>query len=145
MACIVKSYDKKTGTTYIYRSESFWDAEKKRPSSHRKCIGKLDPATGKVVPTGKRGRPKKANSTANALPSNDMNVLSEDSAELQDRLLSALARIENCETQNKKLEARCNALEAENKLLKRKLGSLSAAFTPLSEAFTSFRTMLEKL
>ena len=145
MACIVKSYDKKTGTTYIYRSESFWDTEKKRPSSRRKCIGKLDPITGQVVPTGKRGRPRKVNTTANAPPINNVNVPSEDSAKLQDRLLGALARIENYETQNKKLEAKCNALEAENKLLKQKLNSISAAFYPMSEAFTSFRTMLEKL
>ena len=59
MSCIVKSHDKKSGITYVYRSESFWDPIKKRPSPRRTCIGHLDPDTGEIVPNGKRGRPKK--------------------------------------------------------------------------------------
>jgi len=32
---------KPNGTTYVYRQESYWDKEKKRPSSRQVCIGKL--------------------------------------------------------------------------------------------------------
>lgn len=49
---LVKLKDKRTGTTYIYESESYWDKEKKQPRSHRKLIGKLDEETGEIIPTG---------------------------------------------------------------------------------------------
>ncbi|MBS0627372.1 MAG: transposase, partial [Verrucomicrobia bacterium] len=43
--------NKNTGTTYVYECTSFWDKEKKKPSSTRTCIGKLDPVTGELVPS----------------------------------------------------------------------------------------------
>lgn len=56
---IVKHTDKRTGVTYVYESESYWDKEKQQPRSHRKMIGKIDPETGEIVPTQGRGRKKK--------------------------------------------------------------------------------------
>lgn len=56
MASIVKMHNKKSGVTYVYESESYWDKEKQQPRNRRKLIGKLDPETGKVVPTEKKGR-----------------------------------------------------------------------------------------
>ena len=53
---LVKLKDKRTGVTYVYESESYWDKEKKQPRSHRKLIGKVDDATGEIIPTGKSGR-----------------------------------------------------------------------------------------
>lgn len=53
---ITKSRDKRTGITYVYSSESYWDKEKKAPRNRKKLIGKIDEATGEIVPTGKRGR-----------------------------------------------------------------------------------------
>lgn len=58
MSSIVKHTNKKTGITYVYESESYWDKEKQQPRNKRKLIGKLDD-NGQVVPTGKRGRRKK--------------------------------------------------------------------------------------
>jgi len=55
---IVHHKDKRTGVTYVYESESYWDKEKKQPRSKRTLIGKLDEATGEIVPTGKSGRRK---------------------------------------------------------------------------------------
>ncbi|MHB9057107.1 MAG: hypothetical protein ACYC2P_13335 [Paludibacteraceae bacterium] len=55
---IVNHKNKRTGVTYIYESESYWDKEKKQPRSKRTLIGKLDEATGEVIPTGKSGRKK---------------------------------------------------------------------------------------
>ena len=57
---LVKLKDRRTGTTYVYESESYWDKEKKQPRSHRKLIGKLDDETGEIIPTGKSGRKKSA-------------------------------------------------------------------------------------
>ena len=51
MSAIIKVHDKRSGNTYFYESESYWDKEKQQPRSHRKLIGKLDPETGKMVPT----------------------------------------------------------------------------------------------
>ena len=56
---IITQYHKDTDTTYVYESTSYWDAEKGQSRSKRKVIGKIDPATGEIVPTGKRGRKKK--------------------------------------------------------------------------------------
>ena len=57
---IVKQYHKDTNTTYVYESESYWDAEKGQSRSRRRVIGKLDPETGEIIPTGswilKQGR-----------------------------------------------------------------------------------------
>lgn len=59
MASIIKQLNKKTGVTYVYESESYWDKEKKQPRSRRKLIGRIDEETGEIVPTGGKGRSKK--------------------------------------------------------------------------------------
>ncbi len=103
--CIVRSYDKKTGVTYVYKSESSWDPVTKMPRPKRTCIGKIDPVTGEIVPTGKRGRPKKENSQ----PEND------DS--------SAASRIENLENQVQELTKLVEQQQAEHTLLTARLES----------------------
>lgn len=55
---LVKYKNKKTGTVYVYESESYWDKDKKQPRNRRKLIGRLD-ENGNIVPTGSRGRPRK--------------------------------------------------------------------------------------
>ncbi|MCD8075237.1 MAG: hypothetical protein LUF27_09430 [Lachnospiraceae bacterium] len=53
---MVKAYKKaKNGTAYVYDSVSYWDKDLKQPRSKRKLIGKLDPDTGEIIPTGKKG------------------------------------------------------------------------------------------
>lgn len=47
-----------THITYVYESTSYWDKSIKKPRNHRKLIGKLN-EKGELVPTGKRGRPRK--------------------------------------------------------------------------------------
>jgi len=54
MAAIVYQTNKKTGVTYAYESVSYWDKEKKQSRAKRKCIGKVNPGTKKIVPTHKR-------------------------------------------------------------------------------------------
>ena len=56
---IIKQYHKDTNTTYVYESASYWDADKRQSRSKRKLLGKLDPQTGEVIPTGSRGRKRK--------------------------------------------------------------------------------------
>ena len=59
---IVTQTDRRSGITYAYEAQYYWDKEKKQSRSKRECIGKVDPATGKIVPT--RGRAKKGESKA---------------------------------------------------------------------------------
>lgn len=49
MGSIVYYKNKKNGITYAYESTPYWDKEKKQGRSKRKCIGHLDPVTGKIV------------------------------------------------------------------------------------------------
>ena len=55
---IIKGFNKARNTTYVYESESHWDKVKQQSRSKRKIIGKIDPETGNIVPTGSRGRKK---------------------------------------------------------------------------------------
>ncbi len=48
---IVYQKNKKTGITYAYKNEAYWDKEKKQSRAKRTLIGKLDPDTGEIVPT----------------------------------------------------------------------------------------------
>lgn len=84
----IQHYDKRVGITYVYESESYYDSEKKQSRSKRKLIGKIDPETGKIVPTGKRGRPSKH--TTSEADETDCRKLYSD---IQNELAKAEARI----------------------------------------------------
>jgi hypothetical protein len=45
--------NKRNGVTYVYESVGYWDKEKKQARNRRKCIGKLDPLTGEIIPSHK--------------------------------------------------------------------------------------------
>lgn len=72
---IVKVYNKARDITYVYESESYWDKDLKQPRSHRRLIGRIDPDTGNVVPTGRK--PKKQDSQIVASDTVDYKVLYE--------------------------------------------------------------------
>lgn len=54
MAAIVHQFDKRSGITYAYESVSYWDKEKKQSRCKRTLIGRVDIATGKIIPTRKK-------------------------------------------------------------------------------------------
>ena len=64
----ILKYANQSGVVYAYESISEWDPEKKQSRSKRKCLGRVDPDTGEIIPTsGKKGRPsKKAEGAASA-------------------------------------------------------------------------------
>ncbi|MBO7711338.1 MAG: hypothetical protein J6S83_12780 [Lachnospiraceae bacterium] len=76
---IIKQYHKDTDTTYVYESISYWDEEKKQSRSKRRVIGKLDPETGEIVPTGKRGRKPRDAAAAPAGENPELTRLYEES------------------------------------------------------------------
>ena len=73
MSSLLYVKNPKSGTTYVYDNYSYWDKELKQGRSHRKLIGELDPDTGELVPTGKRGPhgPRKATAQKTDLPPTD--------------------------------------------------------------------------
>ncbi|MBT3291319.1 MAG: transposase, partial [Victivallales bacterium] len=56
MASITHHRDKKTGAIYVYSVESYWDKEKKAPRNRQTYLGRLDPETGEVIPSKKKGK-----------------------------------------------------------------------------------------
>jgi len=53
---IVYQHDKRSGITYAYDSHAWWDKEKQMSRATRRLIGRVDPATGQIVPTNGRNR-----------------------------------------------------------------------------------------
>ena len=104
---IVKQYRKDTDTTYVYESTSYWDPEKKQSRAKRHLIGKLDPVTGEIVPTGKKGRPPKDD--GGSAPASEKVSAADADLIYQKRVeISAL-------------KSKVEALEAENRRLNRQL------------------------
>ena len=54
MASRTYHHNKKTGATYVYSVQSYWDKEKKAPRNRQVCLGKLDKATGEVIPSRRK-------------------------------------------------------------------------------------------
>lgn len=86
---IIKQYHKDTDTTYVYESISYWDEEKKQSRSKRRVIGKIDPETGEIVPTGKRGRrPKEASAIPATVPAELPKLYEESQSRIKELTLT---------------------------------------------------------
>jgi len=104
---IVKVHNKARNITYVYESVSYWDKELKQPRSHRKLIGRIDPVTGDIVPTGKR---TKADTVVAPSHSNtDYRALYEQ----------ALATIAQKDALISELRSQLNASESDNRSCRR--------------------------
>lgn len=121
---IAKSYNKKTGVTYVYEVlETKWNPEKKRGEPVRRLIGKLDPVTGEIIPTGKRGRPPKTdNSTPSASTRN-----SDDTRDYQSLYTSALDQLHQKDLQIQQLEHQLQVSERKRTALIHSLSNLLAS------------------
>ena len=64
---LVYAKNKRNGVTYVYEAEGRWDSEKRQSRGERKCIGKLDPATGELV-LSKRSKAETASRPAQTGP-----------------------------------------------------------------------------
>lgn len=51
---VIYQTDKRSGITYAYEAEYFWDKEKKQSRSKRRLIGRVDQETGEIMPTDGR-------------------------------------------------------------------------------------------
>ena len=129
----IKQYHKDTDTTYVYESESYWDPEKKQARSRRKVIGKLDPVTGEIIPTGKRGRKKKeatvTEKTDGIAEDLQLSLLYEDAKRTLDRqdqvILSQKEEIRDLKEKLAKAESRNRSLQQALKKIHSVMDSLS--------------------
>ena len=119
---IYRSTNKKTGITYVIESHSYWDKELKAPRNTKKIIGKIDPISGEVIETRKRGS-KKVSST------------SDDSADYKTLYENALKEIEkkDNEIQNLKEEV-SSLLSSDEQILKDAINSLKTHSARISTA-----------
>jgi len=70
--------NKKSGVVYVYEDSPYWVSRVKQSRSKRRCIGKIDPLTGNIVPT--RGRRK------------SKPQVSEEEAPVENSMLSVVSR-----------------------------------------------------
>ena len=106
---IIRQYHKDTDTTYVYESESYWDEEKKQSRSKRRLIGKVDPVTGEIIPTGKRGR--KGKEKAKTTSSADLAAAEKKIGELSLELNSCKARVTDLSAENQRLRELISQME----------------------------------
>lgn len=67
---IIYAYDKRVDITYAYDSQSYYDPVKKQSRSKRHLVGRVDPNTGEIVPTGKKGQKPRVLDTTEYTPEN---------------------------------------------------------------------------
>ena len=129
---IIKQYHRDTDTTYVYESTSYWDAEKGQSRSKRRVIGKIDPGTGEIVPTGKRGRSKKTQPDQMKEA-----VLSgfESPADEADR-----GQILQLELSVSSLKARISELEEENRKYRQALEKAASLASQINAACQPFQS-----
>lgn len=115
---IIDVYNKQRNVTYVYDSESYWDKDLKQPRSHRKLIGKRDPVTNEIIPTGRRGRKKSA--------STDEKPAAPSDTESREQLEDALRLIQEKDAQILNLRQELSAVEKENRIYRSTLQQASA-------------------
>lgn len=115
---IIKQYHKDTDTTYVYESTSYWDPVKKQSRSKRRVIGKVDPVTGDIVPTGKRGGSRRSKSVDGKKSAAADNVNDDQTAALKKRLAE-------CSRENEQMKKELRELRAQNRLMADRLKKIN--------------------
>ena len=106
---IIKQYHKDTDTTYVYESKSFWDPEKKQSRSKRTVIGKIDPETGEIIPTRKKGRAKSTESIDTQ--SDEVKRITELYESAKNEIISLKSELRDTKTRLVEIERRNRKLE----------------------------------
>ena len=140
MSCIVKSYNKRNNTYYVYESTSYWDASTKTPRNHRRLIGKIDPISGEVVPTGKRGRPRK---NAGAEPVSPPPITESQSDNVSCDIARLNAALEISEKRNASQEAQIKSLDGEVRRLSYQLKTLAPYLDSIEKSLANVREIIK--
>ena len=119
---VYRSTNKKTGITYVIESHSYWDKELKAPRNTKKVIGKIDPVTGEMVETRKRG--SKSNESAE-----------DNSVDYKTLYENALKDLEKKEKEIQTLKEEISSLlSSDEELLKEAINSLKTHSVRISTA-----------
>ena len=115
---IIHVHNKATNTTYVYESVSYWVPELGQARSKRKCIGKLDPKTGNIIPCGERGRKKQKKDQINADDYEKLKKKYEQSADEVAQLRMTVSEL------GKKLSDATKNLSAAEKQIQKLVGAI---------------------
>jgi hypothetical protein len=110
---IVKQTNKKTGITYVYESHSYRDKETKQPRSKRKLIGRIDEATGTIVPTRQKSEvvtTGKSVGTNNSKETSAYSSLLESLKEKEETIKSQRAEIDKLRRERQRLSGELEAI-----------------------------------
>ena len=99
---IIYQTDKRSGITYAYENQSFWDPDLKRSKSKRKLIGRVDPKTKEILPTDGRCRKR----SPSYIPNPDEYIMPKTIKELKSEVLRLL-------TENKQLRSQIEDLKSQ--------------------------------
>lgn len=99
---IIYQTDKRSGITYAYENQSFWDPVLKRSKSKRKLIGRVDPKTNEIIPTD--GRCKKLSPTY--IPEEDDYEMPKTTKELKEEIRRLLKENKDLKDQVKRLSSK---------------------------------------
>lgn len=119
---ILYQYNKKTGVTYVFEAQSYYVPDLHQSRKKKRLIGKLDPISGEVIPTGPRGRPRKkplAPAEAQEAPE------AQGEPELSE-LEAAKLRLAECAQTIDQLSKAVSDLKAENAEQKRTISDLTS-------------------
>ena len=115
---IVHQYNKANDTTYVYDVQSYYVPSIHQSRKKKRLIGKIDPTTGEVVPTGPRGRPRK--NSAEPTGRKDTKDKPEGS-----ELEAAKKRLAECAQKIDQLDGTVSDLKSENAILRNKVNDLT--------------------
>ncbi|MCD7803548.1 MAG: hypothetical protein LUH03_00125 [Oscillospiraceae bacterium] len=124
---IIKQYNRKFNITYVYESESYWDPDKKQSRSKRKLLGRLDPETGEIIPTGGRGRkPKNPESSSPTVNPDSNKAIQKEQDDRQQQICELTVTVS-------KLKDELAQAKAENQQLRSALGKLKKQLDSCSD------------
>jgi len=88
MSSVVYQKNKSNGNVYAYESVSFRDPVSRKPKSRRTYLGRVDEATGLIIPKGENGKRNRSKSEKyeQKLPDdflNELELLKKQNADLQ--------------------------------------------------------------
>ncbi len=131
MSCIVKA--RHGNVVYVYSSESYW-VPGVGCRNKRTLIGKLDPETGEIVPTGRRGRKPKAQEG----PSEADQVQKPAPSDSRESALNATKAALIAETERRQ------ELEKTVRELERKVSSLEAQLSSIASCVEGAASVVQR-
>ena len=129
---IIKQFDKRTGITYAYESISYYVPELHQSRSKRRLIGRYNPETGEIVPTGKRGRPRKSET---------------ETHEDAERTPISRLEVENTKAKQALIDAKRKnqELSSEVKELKRQIATTTKFVSEIASVVKSLSVIMDQL